>query len=57
MVEQAALDVEPRRIIFKAGSPPVYLLDQEFQSASRDFRVESAKAEWNVSTKRLSIML
>jgi len=57
LAQQAALDVEPRRIIFSVGTPPIYELDQRFPSSTRDFQVDSAKAEWNINTKKLSIIL
>jgi len=57
LAQQAALDVEPRRIIFSVGTPPIYEFDQRFPSSTRDFHVDSAKAEWNTNTKKLSIIL
>jgi len=57
IIEQAALEVESRRIIFSVGDPPVCALDESFPQISRDFKVDSAKAEWNIQMRRLSILL
>lgn len=57
LAEQGSLDVEARRIIFSAGSPAIYEFDKTFPSTKRDFRVDQARAEWNVTAKKLSIFL
>jgi len=57
LAAQATLDVEARRVILSAGSPPLYEFDQTFPDVKRDFRVDSARAEWNVASKKLSIFL
>jgi len=57
LAAQATLDVEPRRVILSAGSPPLYEFDQSFPDVRRDFHVDGARAEWNVASKKLNIFL
>ena len=53
----AQLDIEPRRIILKTEGSKLYELDESFPQAYRDFRVDTAKAEWHVANDRLLIIL